>query len=238
MKTKMLILTMGVALAACAADDVYDDSETDDIGGKADRAATPAGRYVMEGSDFQAGMFTELTLNADRTFGGHAFTYCGAPGAAEFVRCGQYRGSYKLTKSTTTTNRYIRFYDEDGDFVGRFQYTLAGGKLRMKPTAGSWTTLDALAAATFIADAKDAFLNATEDELVALERDDLPPAARTALDQAGSRARAVRFQVDGMSAYAVTLTLTDASWAHLFDETGAIASGSSDFAGHWHWDVE
>src|SRR5262249_37228482 len=152
--------------------------------------------------------------------------------------CGQYRGSYKFTRSTTTSSRFIRFYDEEGNFVGRFRYTLSSGKLKMKPMidGGAWTTMDPLAAATFIADAKDAYLNTREDEMVALERDDLPPAARTALDQEGSRARALRFDVDGMSAYVVKLTATDASWAHLFDETGEIASGNSDFTGRWHWD--
>jgi hypothetical protein len=250
MKT-ISMLIVSVLFAACAQQDPYDASETDDNDvNKADSAAVhPAGRFAGDwqswqnnASQLQAGMFTELTLNADKTFGGHEFTYCNVAATGdEFTHCGLFRGTYKFTKSGS--NKYIRFYDTDGTFIGRFQYkfTASTGALKMKPlstSGGTYTTITGIDGDTFVADAKDAYLNTPSDQTYTTPADAAPQAAADAFNQIESayHPTLVRIDVDGMSVYAVHSFVTDASWTSLFDETGLIASGSSDFRGQFNWD--
>jgi hypothetical protein len=118
-----LLLALAVSFAACAADPT-DDTETDDVAvdAKADSsAAKPSGHYVAL-SGVHAGDLTDLVLNADHTFTRNVFVYCTTPQYP--LDCGHQSGTYKFTKSTTSSTRYIRFLDADGDLMDRFAYVV------------------------------------------------------------------------------------------------------------------
>jgi hypothetical protein len=244
MKTQIsTVLCMMILAAGCASqEDMTAATESDDVVDqtlKADRSVTlPAGRYAIEGSGFHAGDMTQLTLNADMSFGGNEFVYCNG---GHGLNCGLRRGTYAFTRSASTGNRFIRLFDKNGDLSGRYQYRQSTGKLLLKSTeAGSvWFTMDAVPADEFVADAKEAYVHTPSDQLLAVDPLDLPAdAAKTFADESSSdslHTHAWRYDVDGLFVYAVVQNGVDIAVVKLFDETGKIADATSDFTGHLHW---
>jgi hypothetical protein len=128
-----LFIALSLAAIGCTADamdatDVADDA----LGAKEDSgAAKPAGHYVSSGLP-RPGELTDLVLDADHTFTRNVLVYCAAQPSYP-LDCGHESGHYKLTKSTTSSTRYIRFLDADGDLMDRYVYAVhADGSLTLR----------------------------------------------------------------------------------------------------------
>jgi hypothetical protein len=122
------VLLCFVLLGCANQEAMLDDVEQADLaGGKADGAARPLGAFVAE-SGARVGEIAALTLAADHSFSRTIQYIDCLPKAA----CGPETGTYKLTRSTTTSARYIRFYDADGTFMDRYSYRYDGTTLSLR----------------------------------------------------------------------------------------------------------
>jgi hypothetical protein len=133
MKT-FAFLAISLLAVGCASDmEPTDDVADDAVAGKDDStAAKPAGHYILEGNPLPM-EFTDLVLNADRTFTRTVFVYCNE--ASITINCGHEQGTYKFTKSTTSNTRYIRFIDDQGNLIDRYSYSVnADSSLKLMRT--------------------------------------------------------------------------------------------------------
>lgn len=128
--TKHFIFALLLALAAPActasiANDTMEEGEVDDDGTKEDGVTRPAGHYTFQGRA-AVGTITDLVLNEDKTFTYSWSTF----GNGRSLHSEEVTGTYRFTKSGN--NRFIRFINDDGDLVNRYQYRLSGTTLRLK----------------------------------------------------------------------------------------------------------
>lgn len=135
MKARLFALGFAALLAfpavACSSADAgepdpgsVDGADQDDLDGKADGVTKPTGTYhLSKPSTIGSKDLTTLVLKTDKTY--HA---------EQQVQCVTYPcdpvgfdGTYKLTKSTTSSKRYIKL--DDGT---RYEYKLSSGKLSLR----------------------------------------------------------------------------------------------------------
>lgn len=138
-----------LALACADLDAGADDQEIVDAKSDKTAAASPSGRFAA-GSDAKLGDFATLTLNPDKTFSRTFRVIDCLPRAA----CAPETGTYKLTKSTTTDARFIRFYDDGGEWMDRYRFTYEKGTLRLT-LDGSARSFSMVQAAPRVVDLQD-----------------------------------------------------------------------------------
>ncbi len=137
------MLLAAVSLVGCAGGDQA--GEVDDLDAdKADGVSYPLGTFDTTSPKLYE--VSELTLNADKSFGRQTEVACAGGGG-----CGPEKesGTYKFTKSGSI--RYIRFLDEKGALIDRYQWTLSGKTLKIRNTDSKapgteWITLMQVAA--------------------------------------------------------------------------------------------
>ncbi len=134
------ILTCAAALfpAACSSEQPQPEpveDEIDDLDGKADGVTKPVGTYKPSGTN--PGYFTLLVLETNKVFHAEKQVKCVTTPCKPI----HWTGTYKLTKSTTSGKKFLRF-DEGGD-VSRYEYKLdAAGMLSVRPEGGGgWEQL-------------------------------------------------------------------------------------------------
>lgn len=128
MMRNVMVAVMLVA-AGCGSE-LPADGEPDQIddAGKAD-SSQPLGNFSGQ---VKLGQIRDLTLNHDKSYIKFTQVIDCIPGP-----CRPEEGSYKYSHSSTT--KYLRFYDADGNFVERYAYKLDGDKLSLKADHnGSW----------------------------------------------------------------------------------------------------
>ncbi|HZS42380.1 MAG TPA: hypothetical protein VFF06_36370 [Polyangia bacterium] len=130
MRNWVMATVLVFGAVGCGGEPADDSVDTIDDVTKAD-ASYPSGVY--ENAKPQIGDFYLLELNADKTF---LHKTQGVDCIPNFGTCGQMTGSYKFSHSGST--KYIRFYDDAGNYVDRYAYTLSGDKLSLK-ASGSHT---------------------------------------------------------------------------------------------------
>jgi hypothetical protein len=120
-----VVAAFGFGCAGDMAADPGDDEADVEVDGKADAYVLPMGDYeVITRTD---GGMLDMTLNADKTFDRHMMVYCGvsnpnsSSGDDHGLDCGHQTGTYKFTKNSSGQH-YIRFYDQDGNFISRTAY--------------------------------------------------------------------------------------------------------------------
>src|SRR5262249_33196367 len=109
MSRTLAALSLSLLVGGCATGGAVDSDNDvpDELAGKDDGVARPAGVYQRR--EATGDQITELMLLPDRTFIRRS--------ATDEYRS---RGRYQFTRSTTTT--YIRFFDSDGALIDRFAY--------------------------------------------------------------------------------------------------------------------
>jgi hypothetical protein len=119
-----------VLVAAGCGNDIPADGEMDTIDNVTkDDGTFPLGNYVGQ---VAVGQIRDLTLNHDKSYLRFAQTIDCIP-----APCRAEQGNYKFSHSST--KRYIRFYDADGNFIDRYTYKLSGDKLSLKADHyGDW----------------------------------------------------------------------------------------------------
>ncbi len=128
-----LVSQVSVGCAAEVVDEsaIDNEADTEDEEQKADGITYPVGSY--DGIAGTAGDFTRLVLMTDKTFHREQQVLCVTAPCNPIGK----DGTYKFTKSTTTSKKYLRFYAKDGADLGRYAWTLSsGGKLKLTPTDG------------------------------------------------------------------------------------------------------
>jgi hypothetical protein len=90
----------------------------------ADKADRNPGVLVVgpydRGADAQLGDFATLTVNADHSFARRFMVVDCLPA----FTCHDEVGTYKISRSTKTGIRYIRFFDADGTMMDRYVYNM------------------------------------------------------------------------------------------------------------------
>ncbi len=121
------------ALAACSSQPTTDNSDQLDApAGKADGSVWPVGTFTN--ATPHVGEFNTLTLNDDYTYSRYELGAC--PGGGTCAPALQ-TGTYLFTHGST--HHYIRFYDEDGNFVDRYAWQLdADGSLELDRNASDY----------------------------------------------------------------------------------------------------
>jgi hypothetical protein len=133
MRNWMMAAAMVFSMVGCgAASDLDNEPDTIDDVTKAD-AVYPAGVY--ESTTAKLGDFYLLELNADNTYLHKTAGIDCLP--SYFGTCGIITGTYKFSHSSTT--KYIRFYDENGQFVVRYAYTLTSSGITLREDGQSHT---------------------------------------------------------------------------------------------------
>lgn len=113
-----------LVFTACAdVSSVDDDNQLDAPVGKADAASVPAGSYKLDTTT--PGELTGLTLNADHTFSRAEFVTCIKAPCDPIVTT----GTWLFTHSSK--NRYIHFYDDQGNSLDKFAWKLSGSQLQL-----------------------------------------------------------------------------------------------------------
>lgn len=252
-KDYLFALLIALAVPACATPDATADeaAEVDDLGGKEDGVARPEGSYHFDGQA-HPGTIVELTLDpGTKTYELSWSTF----GDGRQLHTEQATGTYKFTKSGR--NRYIRFIDEAGDLLNRYQYRLSGTTLSLRVDwrdawfdmeAGSNDPADVWARqvkADFI-QRYDVFVDGTEDPTVrSVRASALPSLARTQYNEykgacdlySDCEMKAYRSDVEGQTVFYVLELRPDIGVATLFNDAGErIASGLYVNSGEWNWD--
>lgn len=233
---RSLPLCVALIVSACATTPT-DETDVDDVtdDGKADGLARPAGVYSRnEATD---GQLFELMLLPDHTF-------------LRYEATGDWRerGTYRFTKSTTTTKRYIRFLDEDGALIDRYTYTMSGSVVRLQRDGAVYPMFSVATgdAAWVEAIKTDWFDEAFQDwgaELfprTGARRADLPASVREVYDQVAATLPPntypliYRFDLHGRRGFEVD---GGSHAVRLFDAAGhqvATGDGDSMFDFRWH----
>jgi hypothetical protein len=113
-----------IALAACSSQPVDNSDQLDAPVGKADAAARPSGTYTNATPHY--GEFNVVTLNDDFTFSRYQLGACAGGGTCAPALV---TGTYLFTHSST--RHYIRFYDDTGSALDRYQWKLSGSTLSL-----------------------------------------------------------------------------------------------------------
>jgi hypothetical protein len=236
MNRSLPFLLTSLLFAACTTPS--DDADVDDpvADGKADGVARPSGVYSRtEATD---GQLEELMLMPDHTY----LRYAAAGDWRE-------RGTYTFSKSTTSTKRYIRFLDSDGQLIDRAQYTMTGSVVRLRPD-GATAAYPMFSVATgeaawTTAVKTDWFDEAFEDwgaetfPRTGIRRADLPASVQTVYDQVvnGLGPNEIpliyRFDLHGAKGFEL-----DGGTPHvrLFDASGhQVASGEGESPEDFQW---
>jgi hypothetical protein len=148
------VLAVGLVGAGCGEADPSSGDASDtgpdvaDQAGKADGATHPGGDFAADAASVTYGQFVTLSLNADNTFASQIKIFDCIPAG----NCGAETGTYKFTRSTSTSNKYIRFTDAGGDALDRYQYKLSGDSLQLRVNngdgnPGQWFTMQKNSAA-------------------------------------------------------------------------------------------
>ncbi len=124
MRTLSLMLVLSIA--ACGQAPVDTSDQLDPPVGKADGASKPSGAYTNATPHY--GELSTLTLNADHTFTRSEIVACAGGGTCDPL---VQSGTYLFTHSTTTSNKFIRFYADDGSDLDRYQWKFSRGQLEM-----------------------------------------------------------------------------------------------------------
>ncbi len=130
-----------IALAACGTTSSTDDTDQQDPSlGKDDGASKPSGTYTNPSPTL--GTLATVTLNSDMTFSRSQLVLC--PGGGTCAPAVS-EGTYLFTHSTTTTKKYIRFYDESGNALDRYtwKFTSAHNLELEAPDTTTFVTFDA-----------------------------------------------------------------------------------------------
>ena len=130
-----------IAVAACATNSNTDDTDQQDPSvGKADASSKPSGTYTNPTPTF--GSLASVTLNVDMTFSRSELVLCAGGGTCPPAVT---VGTFLFTHSTTTTRKYIRFYDESGNALDRYTWKLTSAhNLELEaPDASEFVTFDA-----------------------------------------------------------------------------------------------
>jgi hypothetical protein len=114
-------LVLAMMVAGCGADMTAEEPDVIDDATKAD-SVLPVGNFTGR---VHVGQITDLTLNSDKTYDYFVQMVDCIPGP-----CRAEKGTFKYTHSST--NKYLRFYDADGNFTVRYAYKLSGTKLQLR----------------------------------------------------------------------------------------------------------
>jgi len=118
-------VTLGLAAATGCTDDEVDDPDSQSLlSGKADGYSDLAGPWVQYATS--SGL-RELDLASDRSYTANYWRQCIVAG------CEIETGTFKLTKSTTGTTKYMRLTHND-ELVARYAYKLQSGQLKLTDT--------------------------------------------------------------------------------------------------------
>ena len=130
MKTTMIVAALLLAAACAPATDdmMTTGDEVEEVAGKADRAGAPLPIGSFDSQKPQLGQIRQVTMNLDRSFARTIQVVDCIP----LRGCGPETGHVKYTRSTKTGDRFIRFYDGDGDLMDRYQYTFDGAALTLR----------------------------------------------------------------------------------------------------------
>jgi hypothetical protein len=133
-----LTVTFALLVGACSSsgpdDGAGDDTEVVDPDGKADGTTKPIGTYVLDPAS-PAGDLARLVLDGQNNVNGTFASPC------EGCAGGDFYGTYKFTRSTSSSKRYIRIEAEDG--VLRYEYKMSEGKLLLRVVSQWGVNLDA-----------------------------------------------------------------------------------------------
>ena len=124
MRNWVVATVLAMAAVGCGNEAPADGNDTIDEVTKAD-GSYPGGVY--ENDKAKLGDLDLLELNSDNTF---MHMTQGIDCLPSFGTCGQVSGTYKFSHSSTT--KYIRFYDQDGNFTVRYAYKMSGSTLALK----------------------------------------------------------------------------------------------------------
>jgi hypothetical protein len=121
MMRNVMIAVAAMAMVGCG--DVPAGGEMDQI----DEVTKADGTYPIGNFDgsVKLGQIRDLTLNSDKTYSYFVQVVDCIPGGCQPVT-----GTYKFSHSSTT--KYLRFYDADGNFDVRYAYKFDGSKLSLK----------------------------------------------------------------------------------------------------------
>ncbi len=131
-----------VAIAACGTSTGPDNSDQLDAPiGKADEASRPNGAYQNATPHY--GELSTLTLNDDMTFYRSAIGACAGGGTCTPIL---QTGTYIFTHGTGShsSSHYVRFYDDNGTELDRYEWKLAsGGTLQLELSGDDhWFSMD------------------------------------------------------------------------------------------------
>lgn len=251
-KHVLFALMLALAVPACASPSGDDEgsAEIDDFGGKEDGVARPEGSYHFDGRAYP-GAIIELTLDpGTKTFASTWATF----GNGRALHAEQATGTYRFTKSGR--NRFIRFTDEAGDLLNRYQYRLSGTTLSLKPDWGdTWFDMEegsndpediwARQVRADFLQRYDVFIDGTEDPTVrSVRASSLPSGARSQYNEYKGACdlyddcemKAYRSDVEGQTVFYVLELRPEIGVATLFDEAGErVASGLYLNSGEWTW---
>lgn len=244
-------------LVACQVDDLpvagedpstLDDEILDDT--KADGAAAPGGLYAVdvETTIEDAPLIELLDLRADMTFFRSYSALSPDDDYNYSTGWANERGTFKFSRTASTGKTYIRFYEEDGDLLDVWRYTLDGDTLHFyyRDGEGFDTVLQP--------EPTDAWTNAvidrvrplaeagTLDDLVDVSPDasGVPLAAYAAALALGERtptgvdyAAMYRFSISSKTAYVVA----NPSRVEIYDRASRLIAGADVADGELTWDV-
>jgi hypothetical protein len=143
---KMMLVLAALSLWACApaTDDAIGTDEVEEAAGKADRVAAPLPFGTFDSAKPQLGEIRQLTVKNDRAFS----RWIQVVDCIPLKGCTPETGTVHFTRNLKTGQRFIRFYDADGDLMDRYQYTFDGAALTLRrDDATDWTPFTIAAAA-------------------------------------------------------------------------------------------
>ena len=135
--TRSILVAMVVAAIGCGAEAPDNDDNQPDVVEDATKADViyPSGTYTDASPS--VGELVQITLNGTKTFERRTMTVDCVPQ----LHCNpNEHGTYKFSYSGA--NRYIRFYDDHGTFIDRYQWKLTTASLSLRHIGGStWQKL-------------------------------------------------------------------------------------------------
>ena len=134
---RLHLASLVIAFVGCATQAPDNSDQLDSPIGKAD-GSDPSGNYTTASPKLYE--LTTLTLSSDHTFMRSVEVACEGGGTCPPEVD---TGTYLFTHSNTG-KRYIRFYNEDGSDLDRYQWKLTStGKLELELSGGSdWFTME------------------------------------------------------------------------------------------------
>jgi hypothetical protein len=127
------ILATTILAAGCSGGEDMNDNQPDqvDVLDKAD-SSTPVGNFM---GSVHVGQITDLTLDSNNHYDYFIQMVDCIPGP-----CQAEKGTFKYSHSSTT--KYLRFYDSDGNYQTKYAYKLSGTQLSLREAnTTSWFVL-------------------------------------------------------------------------------------------------